>query len=75
MFAKGVIVFIEDRPARGDYLASTIITVSEARSDGKPVNIDVMTDKGHNGRKVGDKCEINVAVSGTKTGGIFIRER
>lgn len=75
MFAKGVIVFIENRPAKDQYQASNIITVSEARSDGKPVNVDVMTDKGLNGRKVGDKIEINVAVSATKNGGLFIRER
>lgn len=75
MFVKGVIKFIEHRDAKGDYKESNIITVEEARSDGKPINIDVMSEKGLNGRKLGDKVEINVAVSSTKTGGLFVRER
>lgn len=75
MFVKGVIRFIEARAAKDNYPASNIITVEEARSDGKPANIDVQTEKPLNGRKVGDKVEINVAVSPTKNGGIFVRER
>lgn len=72
MYVKGILRFVEERPARDNYKASRVLTVEEMSPEGKPDFVDVVTEKLVNGYKVGDKIEVYALAKVTKRGGLLV---